>query len=66
MYMNAVNGGLKVGLSVLQQFCQESTSGFRDMLSYQYYKMSEVGSGVSIITVNIYLPQAAQQNTDYY
>ena len=55
-----------MGLSVLQQFCQESTSGFRDMLSYQYYKMSEVGSGVSIITVNIYLPQAAQQNTDYY
>ena len=30
------------------------------MLSYQNYKMSEVGSGISIITVNIYLPQRSR------
>ena len=51
----------------MQQFCQGSTSGFRDMLSYQNYKISEVGSGISIIiTVNNYLPQHSRTLTIFY
>ena len=46
----------------MQQFCQGSTSGFGDMLSYQNYKISEVGSGISVIITEIIICPA-QQNT---